>query len=330
MPGAMPATPPADIAKWRQQDWPVIDYSLSGLKKEPYSNPSEWWRWATIFMYPMDQSLQGPIPLSPNAGTMALIFGGYQLFRHKKTVLKVLAVDDLQGKPFSPVASLLIQDTYWGRRMWKGKPIPGPPPMTGATQGKSVCNENWSYARPPDWKWDQAGHTTSYQGGYVWPSIWKNPGTNTVLYSSMCFPSFLTLTAWGASWTFPPSQKGFQKGSFSRHSMIGTNDPQGERWLNLLPRNIENPPGDLGPLKAEGSQIDKIIGQLFLAQGATYTGHWRFGTATERLDGGKDNILVNRTWAVVKIWSEWQLGNTRKPYPWDVNWFVHMKVPTWS
>nr|QQD36962.1 VP1 [Grey teal gyrovirus] len=44
------------------------------------------------------------------------------------------------------------------------------------------------------------------------------------------FPSFAHLTSLGAPWCFPPVQRSVGHGSFNKHTVRGTNDPQGEIW----------------------------------------------------------------------------------------------------
>lgn len=308
LPGAVDSKwPTAGISKFLQEGYPVADTSPSGIAKKPYTDPGQWWRWALIFMKPSPWSLQAIWPLSPEAPDMLLGLGQFQLFRHIKTTLKVLATDDIGGSSFSPVASLLVQDRYWGRRDEEGTPQEGAPPMLGKRAGNLEASETWSPAHPPP-----TGRDTFAPNKHM-------------SFSKMIFPSFLTLSAIGASWSFPPKQKSIGRGSFSKHTMKGTNDPQGERWLTLFPKGWETT-GDASAI-FRSTDLARTIGQLYLAQGTQRTGTWRFGTA--QFPAGMippdDPVFTMQPWAIIKIWSKWQLANTRRPWPWDTPWFVNFR-----
>lgn len=295
--------------------YPMIDNKTKN--KAPYSSPADWWRWALIFMKPADLYLQQVWPNVPHLGTMTQILGKWQLFRHIKTRFKVMATDDLGHQTFSPVASLFVQDRYWGYRAFgdHGGSIwykQGTAPMFQGHQTTHVADQVQPYGEPADPKYAGGGQYSTAIGKAV--SYW----------GYTLYPSFLQLSAMGAPWAFPPTQKGVGRGSFNQHKAIGSEDPQQGRWFTLYPREW----GDVLVTEDNipGSEIGKIIGQLFLAQGTNKTGFYRYQTAQEPIGDKPKDVppFWSQPWAIIKLWSVWQLGNTRNPQNWTTPWSVKL------
>lgn len=315
--GAMHVTGGPVNGEFAKDWWP--NTMLPHKDRNPASFPYEWWRWALIMLYPREPTrfyaAQRPLTIEQVGG----LFGGWQLFRHRKTKFRVLAT-----KPygyFSPVASLLSQNDYLARREGEGPPIEGNPPMCSAyISNTSSTPRKESYfatddtrppAKPPNFqKWPEV------TGPYiVGPYKHYSVKDAKYLYSRSTWPSFATLSALGAPWSFPPGQKTITRGSFNKHTITGSGDPQGRRWMTLVPKNKE----DITAQTMTGTELNTDIATLFLAQGSAEFNTYKFGTT-------HGEILVQRplactVWAVVKIESIWQLGNMRRPYPWDVSWY---------
>lgn len=293
--------PIAGQQKWTPpSSWPHVSAAYPVADKPagsvaPSTNPHEWWRWALILMYPSDNVRMFGTPGVMTAEEMGSMFQMYQLIRHVRTKLKVMATDDMDAK-WSPIASLLVQDMYFENRAnnynntteW----MPGKQPLCG--KDGSDCNEKFIPSRP------SADQRFSYSNV-------------TCYYTGSCYPSFITLSALGSGWAFPPQQQPVSRRSFNKHSMKGRNDPLYGPWMQLLPKNLYTVDA---PAMAKGD-LNTIVGTLFLAQGSNMSRPYKFMTAMYKPDNAP---FKNNAWAVVKITSEWILGNTRRPYFWDVSW----------
>nr|UVH33471.1 capsid protein [Gyrovirus galga1]WIC83148.1 VP1 [Gyrovirus galga1] len=306
-------------AQTTQDAWP---YSAGRSEtKRPSVPPSEWWRWALLVMHPRAPGRFYNAPKLMTLDAMGDLLGGWQLFRHVKTKFRVLATMG-QGA-FSPVASLLVQNDYWSRRHLEGFPVKGAPPMCtmqrktqqyGNVESNAPADEQWLPVNPPD-----PPQYPNQQGcsQNVAPGIYRLAGledSSRCFYSKACFPSFAALSAMGAPWSFPSTQKPIQRGSFNKHSITGTGDPQGRRWLTLVPKGVEWITDDT----MEPTQLDTDIATLFLAQGSPVWAPYKFGTFHKAM---ALTAMQTTPWCVVKVRSIWQLGNQRQPYPWQVNWY---------
>lgn len=306
----------------QKTQWPFGSKPGTGSGTEPSSTPSDWWRWALLLMYPHTEDRMFKVPTTMTLEEMGELFAGWQLFTHRKTIFKVLAT--ISSGSFSPVASLLVQNDYFARRSGNGANQAGQPPMTGmyskvagaqySKESDRAADEVAIPSQPPTFV-----NTSGYTG--CQDPQWKaeqrytiQAATAAVPYSMITYPSFATLSALGAPWSFPPGQKLVGRGSFNKHSIKGTGDPQGKKWLTLVPKDKEW----ITQSNMSQSEINTDIGTLFLAQGCPKTNPYKFGTYTSVF---VDEAMVTQTWAIIKVKSKWTLGNPRRPYPWDVNWF---------
>lgn len=285
----------------KPQSWPGISGEYYPLSKFPDSGSSpgvhahEWWRWALVFMHPSDNVRLFETPKIMTASEMGSMFQMFQLLRHNKTKLKVQAIDDM-GQKWSPICSLLVQDQYFETRTTENSDptqyFTANLPLTGVIGND--CNE---------------------------PRIPSRPSRNThdsfatiqCVYSGTSYPSFSTLAALGAPMAFPPQQKPVTKGSFNKHSMTGRNDPLQGQWMTLLPKNLQV----VSDAEMAKGDLNTTIGSLFLAQGSNTCRPYKLMTCMYQPE---NDPMKNNNWAVVKIQSQWTLGNTRRPYFWDVNW----------
>lgn len=289
---------------------------------EESASPADWWRWALLLMYPPNVNRYYTSPQIPTLESMGEMFGGWQLFRHIKTTFAVMATQS--AKAFSPVASLLTQDSYFYHRDDKGQALWGQLPMTGA-----ICR-NPSASKESDWPADE----------YYWQAQPPNPAAKPssassgvagtpyqaviatgkhTMYSKSTFPSFSTLSALGAAWAFPPGQRSVSRRSFNHHSATGAGDPDGKKWHVLVPRKQEY----ITDASMQKTEVDTVFFTLYLAQGTPATQPYKFMTYTEPL---ADKSFNTEHWAVIRVRSAWELGNTRRPYVWDVNWWNNVNA----
>ncbi|AWT08462.1 hypothetical protein [Gyrovirus 10] len=237
------------------------------------SLPSQWWRWAIMFMYPPDNKLIDYFPAQPDPKDLQNILGGWSLFRHKKTKVAIIATSP-QGN-WSPVASLTSQDSYFMRHCSNVFAVTkGNFPLSGAVGTKtptSFLPDECEYpSRPPQAEQtNQTGipgqcYTRQPQDGLVETDCW---------YSQETFPSFGTLSALGASWAFPPGQRSFSHGSVNHHTITGSGDPEGQRWRTLNPLTTF-------PITSseQGSDYDRVIASIYLAQGSDQFLPYKYGT----------------------------------------------------
>lgn len=124
--------------------------------------------------------------------------------------------------------------------------------------------------------------------------------------------TFMQLSALGAPWAFPPGQRGSKGGLFNHHSMVGTNDPQADPWLPLVPPRGET---DIANQPIV-TQMQKVIGSLHLALFLSITPSGAAGTAVGKGLGSK----VENTWALIRIKSSWTLGNLRPLERMGIQW----------
>lgn len=299
--------------------WPYSTGMAS--RKNPGSWPSEWWRWALLLMHPRSYNRFYGSPKQMSLSEIALFLGGWQLFTHRYTKFKVLATK-AQG-PFSPVASLLVQDNYFSRQEGAGNPISGQPPMCGmqrltesyTIEGNAPANETTIPSAPPSPPQypQQTGCSAAVPPGeYLLAGL--NKAQTACWYSRSTYLSFASLSALGAPWSFPPGQKSLSKTSFNKHSIRGMGDPQGKKWLTLTPKEIEWITDD----NMTKTELDTDIATLYLAQGSPKWNTYKFGTYHTVL---VQEPMNTAPWAIVKVQSMWTLGNIRRPYPWDVNWY---------
>lgn len=301
----------------RDTMWPGGKYPNTDSSETASSTPDEWWRWALIFVHPSDTNMCFKSPKMIYPEEMLENLGGYQVFTHRFTKLKVLATSG-SNSTFSPVASLLTQDQYFYRERGTLQGQIGQLPYTGCictrngtgSSASFLQDEGFSPWLPPN-KVNIAANTT-YNVGQTVTCEWAK---ENCIYSPQIYMSFATLSALGAPWSFPSNQKPIGRGSFNRHSMKGVNDPQGEKWLTLVPKKDWWITTDESVPK---SGIKTVIGELYLAQGNTTYNAYKYGTYQHELE---KNALICNTWAIVKIKSMWTLGNKRRPYEWDVNWW---------
>ncbi|QNJ60062.1 VP1 [Pigeon gyrovirus] len=283
-------------------------------------DPSSWWRWALALMYPLPKERNDNYPLVMSKDQMYRMFGGYQLYRHIVSKFKILCTRPAPNSSFSPVASLVVQDGFWnqrGRHQYTvtrgGRPFSGAQPSAvGSTN--YTCNETTWPAHPP------TPFNEAQDQGMPWVTPGGGPVTDFNLYMNASyadfkFPSFAVLSALGAPWTFPPQQKPIMRGSFTKHTIKGTNDPQGERWWNLLPRRDGG-----SPIPDTNSDIDNLVATIFLAQGSDITSPVRFGTAQYTIK--EANAFQQDTWCIIKFKSMWALGNQQRPYLQDINYWI--------
>ncbi|QOQ34595.1 VP1 [Avian gyrovirus 13] len=273
---------------------------------------SHWWNWALMLVHPIDpQRLQrcpGPLTIKE----LFERFGGYQLFRHRKTKVSLAAVSPSSATDtWSPVASIAVQDNYFELQgeIQKGWTT-GATPYTGARfvpgkgTSKFMADETIPPAQPPPWIDPDTDHTK-------W-NLSTLPHKAQAMYSNEKFLSFAAISALGGQWSFPPPQKPVSHASFSHHTINGSNDPQGRRWMTLFPRETLNTPESI----PDNSDFNKNIATIYMAQGGSQCVPWRFGTATVN---PLTQPFQSKYWAVLKIKSWWTLGNSRRPWPWDVN-----------
>jgi hypothetical protein len=293
--------------------WPFTARPVTN--KQPGASPAEWWRWSLLLMFPREPNMFFRQPQQPTLEQMGEIFGGWQLYRHIKTKVAIMAAQD--GGAFSPVASLVSQNNYFWRRQERGTPKPGEPPMTGmirrgtgSLESSKPADEYYIPANPPnppDWPGESSAVIdTPYKIAAV--------RSKSYVYSNMLFPSFSALSALGAAWAFPPGRRSVGRGSFNRHTITGAGDPQGKKWLTLVPKKVEWITDDT----MQQSEIDTTIATIYVAQGAPKASGYKFQTFQGPL---VDDPLSVQPWAVMRVKSVWQLGNLRRPYPWDVNWY---------
>ncbi|AKM76222.1 VP1 [Gyrovirus GyV8] len=313
------------------------------------ATPFDWWRWSLIMMRPEDNVRRAQFPYFPErVEDLLQILGGWHLFRHIKTTMVVMATRGMSG--FDPVASLFVQDSYWLSRTGNPSiinengnvklqaPMPG-----GGVKGRietstitgPPCDEYMFPSFPPQWS-DKTQPTQSFK-------------QDNAFYCLACYPSFLTLSALGAPWAFPPTEKSVSRSSFNHHSVTGNNDPQGRRWMTFLPKptalQVPNPtghgetptssPGPTGPPPTP-TEIDTPIGVLFLAQTSwgDFINHtwgtkpYNFGTTSDESPNFPpfSRDTQNRPWAVIKLKSKWQLGNKQRPYWYDTNWWKQSRT----
>lgn len=311
--GANTHYPPPPDGRWPWEN-PAI-YPNTQAQQMGF-DPSSWWRFAIVFMFPEPRERQTKYPLILEQDEMCRIFGGYQLFRHIITKMKILCIDPAPGTNFSPIASLVVQDNYWNnndRHVFRtdvgARPFSAAQSVAGQSSQWS-CNETTYPTRPPpSWNANQRGQP------------WEEPGAQAAqfekymnaVYAGFKLPSFGVLTSLGAPWTFPPQQKLIGRGSFTHHTFKGTNDPQGERWLTLMQVNQTSDP-------VTQTDLDRTIATIFLAQGTNSTSPIRFGTAQYLID--RPTAFQNNFWAIIKFKSKWQLGNKQRPYIYDVNQWI--------
>nr|AKQ19376.1 VP1 [Gyrovirus GyV9] len=305
---------------WNPNDnWPGGYYPSVDSGKEAAATPDDWWRWAIMLVSPADTNMCFKSPKPIYLEEMLEQLGGYQLFTHRVTKVKVLATDGM-GSTFSPVASLMVQDEYFNRDRGSKRGQEGQLPYTGGictqrAQGSApqyfTQDEGVSPWMPPNVR--KVDASTTYNTGETVTCEWM--GDHPAIYSPEIYMSFATLTALGAPWSFPSNQKGISRGSFNKHTIRGVNDPQGQKWMTLVPKKVWWIDAEED---AEKTGIETIIGELYLAQGAIIGNSYKFGTYQQELP--KDT-LVNHTWAIIKVRSLWTLGNHRRPYNWDVNWW---------
>lgn len=133
----------------------------------------------------------------------------------------------------------------------------------------------------------------------VQDSYWQVSNRNVADIQNIKYPTFTELSAWGAQWSFPPGQKSVDSRSFNHHSMFGTNDPIGEPWKVFCPLDSES---------QNETEIGFVFGTLFLAE---------FATVTNKAYGGGETVALEMeqlsdTWALIKVRSEWLLGNQNR------------------
>lgn len=312
-------------------DWTGISTTKKGCwpyaagmatRKNPGSWPQEWWRWALLLMHPRSYYRFYGAPKQMSLKEIALFLGGWQLFTHRFTKFKVLATQNTES--FSPVASLVVQDNYFSRREGAGQPIEGQPPMCGmrrlkrtygGTESNAPADESSIPSMPPnpqEYPVQTGCQMAADVGDYLLAGLTKSQVA--CFYSRSTFPSFATLSALGAPWSFPPGQKSLSKGSFTKHTVRGMGDPQGRKWLTLCPKEVEWVDDD----NITKTELDTDIATMYLAQGAPKWNTYKFGTF--------HNVMVDQPmnvqpWCIIKVQSVWTLGNLRRPYPWDVNWY---------
>lgn len=294
----------------RESNWPYCNVPKQGLT--PSSSPIDWWRWALLIVRPTDSRTYWLPPQIPSLHSLGQIFGGWQLFRHVKTQVQIMATR-AEGS-FSPVASIKSQDMYLWRRQGYGAWKQGQQPCTGG-QITSIsggtrnfdADEGIPPSEPPQYRL-----CASYSGPQVWDYCAINNSEKTD-YSNECFMSFATITALGGQWSFPPGQRSVSRRTFNHHTVSHQEDPQGRRWNTLVPINKEW----INDGSMESSEINKTIAVIYLAQGTNISPSYKFGTFTEQIE---TTPMVNRIWAIARIKSQWQLGNHRRPWLWDVNW----------
>lgn len=309
------------------------------------SSPFEWWRWALMLMMPEDL---GRLRLYPGfLSTMDMLFflGGWQLFQHVRTEFLVEAT--MSTGEWSPVASLFVEDAYWSANTHKnnwmqsynvgGTKFSVGTPLPGCTSYEHI-QAGWTKVQqdapdemfPPGWppaKADAGAAITKFEQG---------------IYCQTCFPSFAMLFTLGAPLSFPPHQQPVGRRSFSKHTVKGIEDPQGRKWMTLWPKSSPTrlvAPGTPGAL--DQSEVETLIGQLFLAQAGNNCPVWTFGTHVDTANttniygektmgtawGAKGN-MVNH-WAVIKVTSKWRLGNHTRWWFWDNVWGGKLRTK-WS
>lgn len=193
----------------------------------------------------------------------------------------------------------------------------------------------WSYVRmfPQAYQWlgQGAESMTSVQavnmfGGYhlfrhlrteISVMAWENTGFGASPVASLLvqdqfwnmeadrYPSFMELTANGAPWAFPPTQKSVSKTSFNRHVITGTNDPEGEPWKRLKEKS-----------STESTQIGWNFGTLFLAQSCDVLDKNQAGTYL----GKQVSQGIWKSFAVARIRSAWRLGNLSRHQRMQLTW----------
>lgn len=119
--------------------------------------------------------------------------------------------------------------------------------------------------------------------------------------------SFLELSAFGASWCFPPGQRCTGRGLMSKHSFTGSNDPMVDRWLPMIPLP-DHFPGT--------SEIEKIFAQLHLALFTPLEDKASRGTSLLPIV----NDPVSQYWALIRVKSWFQLGNVSPLAGYNVIW----------
>lgn len=75
-------------------------------------SPKDWYCWSYILMHPSAQQWYTQTTTHITATQAQQLFMNYSLFKHVKTTMNVMATQNATG--WDPVASLLIQDNYWG------------------------------------------------------------------------------------------------------------------------------------------------------------------------------------------------------------------------
>nr|WJN23036.1 VP1 [Gyrovirus GyV3]WNA12400.1 VP1 [Gyrovirus GyV3] len=310
----------AGIATTHKGTWPYSTQMSSA--RQPGAWPSEWWRWALLLMHPRSNVRFFGSPKLMTLSQIGQFLGGWQLFTHRFTKFRVLATKSRES--FSPVASLLVQDNYFARREGAGPPISGQPPMCtmqrltrdySGTESNAPANETTIPSMPPDppqYPVQTGCSTSADPGEYLLAGLTRT--AVSCWYSRSTYPSFATLSALGAPWSFPAGQKSISKTSFNKHVIRGMGDPQGKKWLTLVPKGQEWINAD----SMTKSELDTDIATLYLAQGTSRANSYKFNTFHEVMVQDPMNVAP---WAVVKVSSVWTLGNNRRPYPWDVNWY---------
>ncbi|AGZ20415.1 VP1 [Gyrovirus Tu243] len=133
----------------------------------------------------------------------------------------------------------------------------------------------------------------------VQDSYWQVGNRGATQLSQIKFPSFLELSAWGAQWSFQPGLQSVSSRSFNHHSFVGTNDPMGEPWKVFCP---------LDNMTQQDTQISWVYATLFLAEFASVTNKQGYNTEQTSLE----MQALSDTWAVIKVRSEWMLGNQNR------------------
>nr|WBV79743.1 VP1 [Yellow-eyed penguin gyrovirus] len=299
------------------------------------SGPWDWWRWSLMLMHPDDQRRNTWLPWYLDIARMCFLLGGWHLFRHVKTTFKVLATRSW-AQEWSPVASLLVQDSYfgWGTadNTWTDKnkyrdtdELQTPFPGGGYRTPNHLLPDDREVPQPaPNLKGPDELFPPSNPPGWN-PTTYTQAKSEKGFYSLAHSPSFLTLSALGAPWSFPPHQQSVSKHSFNKHSISGNGDPRGKKWLTLLPIGNKNTePTQQIPASSE---VETVIAQLFLAQSASSNEPWSFltqadysGTSAGSMDPPWGDGSTCTHWAIIKVFSKWQLGNKQRPWQWDVLW----------
>lgn len=316
------------------------DWDLKTSMVNMNSLPFDWWRWALLFMRPSWDIRTEALPGVAFETNMVGMLEGWQLMRHVKTSMLVEATKS-HGS-WSPVATLAVQDRYWaggtGNRAWVYQTGSGSgtvglqTPLPGHSQHN--INEQPSQSQTYQPKKPDEYFFPNWPPGYFTSNSEQGDMKETGYYTGLMLPSFATLSALGASWSFPPTQQSVSKRSFTKIIIKGNGDPMGKKWMTLWPKNNDERTYQIPLHDDEKSWGDLYtpVGQVFLAQATDHdTLVGNFGTLhdrdrdinAQRTWPDEDNALLGPSmqhWAIIKIQSQWQLGNTRRPWWYDCRW----------